>query len=59
MTAFSLIIGSMAMMALAVFYVQDRPEQKKTGERVEYLLQKQNRRDCLEGVKDADSAECQ
>ena len=59
LAAYFVIIGSTAMMFLAVFYVKDRPLQQMTAERVKYLLMKQNQQDCLNGIKSADSPECQ
>lgn len=58
MTSLSLTIGAVAMSLLAFTYFQDRPAIRQTTQKVDYLLQKQNRRDCLEGVKAADSLEC-
>lgn len=58
-TASCLTMGAMAMVLMAVFYIQDRPLIGATASKVEYLLQKQNRRDCLDGIKAADSLECQ
>lgn len=57
--AFSAIIGSIAMSTFAVFYIQDRAMHQAMAERIEYLLQKQNRRDCLEGVLLPESPLCQ
>lgn len=44
------VLSSATLITLAVVYIRDRPLLHRTAERVEYLLQKQNRRDCVEGV---------
>ena len=57
-TAMTLTTGAIAVTMMATFYLRDRALQRSTARKVEYLLQKQNRRDCLDGIKAVDSVEC-
>lgn len=57
-TACAVIIGSLAGSTMTVLYVLDRPVNRRMAERVQYLLQKQNRRDCAEGILPVNDPMC-
>lgn len=59
MTGISLTVGAVAMSLLAFTYFQDRPAIQHTVQKVDYLLQKQEQRDCLKGVDVIKNVECQ
>ncbi len=57
-TAFMVILAAISITFLATFYIRDRSLYYATAQKIEYLLIKQNRYDCLEGIKAPDSDEC-
>ena len=56
---FSTMISAAGLVILLGIYSHDRVMLRSVASKVEYLLQKQNQRDCLEGIKSPDSPECQ
>lgn len=58
-TAFCLTVGAMAACLMAAVYLRDRSIHQNMAVKVEYLLEKQNRRDCMDGIKLHESPECQ
>jgi hypothetical protein len=54
----STLISTVALVTLLSVYWHDRVMLRSMASKVEYLLQNQNRRDCLEGIKSPDSPEC-
>ena len=49
------LVGMIAILGMQVY---DHLIFRQTSQRVQWILSKQNRRDCLEGIKSQDSAEC-
>ena len=52
-------IGTAAFLTTTWFYINDRRLLHDTAEQIDYLLQKQNRRDCRDGLLPPDSPLCQ
>ncbi|NEQ47546.1 MAG: hypothetical protein F6K00_29985 [Leptolyngbya sp. SIOISBB] len=53
------VVNATGLITLLGLYSSDRAVMRLTAIKVEHLLQKQNRRDCMEGIKPADSPECE
>ena len=56
---FYFFISSLFFFGAAVTYLRDRQVLFETAQKTQWLLEKANRRDCLDGIKKLDSPECQ
>lgn len=53
-----LVVMSVTLLTTTYFNVNQSQVNQNTNQRVQWLLEKANRQDCLAGIKKPDSPEC-